>query len=103
MPRRPDVARHRLWQQRFQRFARSGLKVAAFCEREGISQPSFYAWRRRLRAGVPGPRFVPVRVTPATAAPVELLLPSGCIVRLLPGCELAWVRGLLDLLGVPSC
>ena len=27
----------------------SGLSVRAFCEREGVSEPSFYAWRKRLR------------------------------------------------------
>jgi transposase-like protein len=26
----------------------SGLSVAAYCRREGISQPSFFLWRRRF-------------------------------------------------------
>src|SRR5262249_51653247 len=103
MPRTADSATHHLWHQRLQRFARSGLSITAFCEREGISPPSFYAWRRRLRHGLPAPRFLPVRVAPQPTAPVELLLPSGCVLRLTPGCDLAWIRDLLDLLGVPSC
>ena|SRR5262245_57430993 len=100
MPRSADAATHRLWHERLERFARSGLNIAAFCQREGVSQPSFYAWRR-LRDE--SPRFLPVRVIPPSALPVELLLPSGCVLRLSPVCELAWVRDLLEVLEVSSC
>src|SRR5262245_7241702 len=47
--RRPDPAREDLWRQRLQRFERSGLSAVTFCAQEGVSAPSFYAWRRRLR------------------------------------------------------
>jgi transposase len=106
--RRPDPATHRRWRQRLDCFRTSGLTVADFCERERISTASFYSWRRRLQAGpaptddVPG--FVPVRlVTPPASAPVELLLPSGIVVRLSPDTDLAWLRQLLPVLGVAPC
>jgi transposase len=103
--RHPDPALHTLWQQRLLRFERSGLSVSAFCDREGFSTPSFYAWRRRLRIDPPAvsdaPRFLPVRVL--AAAPVELVLPSGAVLRLTPGCDLAFVRSLVDSLGGASC
>ena len=107
--RRPDPATPRLWQQRLDRFRKSGLAVAHFCEREGISTASFYAWRRRLQADAApsagdDPRLVPVRlVTPPPSAPVELLLPSGVIVRLSSDTDPAWLRHLLPLLGVVPC
>ena len=107
--RRPDPATHRLWQQRLARFRKSGLAVADFCEREGASAASFYARRRRLRADTAPntadePRLVPVRlVTPPPSAPVELLLPSGCVLRLSPDTDLTWLRQLLPLLGVVPC
>jgi hypothetical protein len=107
--RRPDPATHRLWQQRLDRFRKSGLAVADFCECEGISAASFYAWRRRLRADTAPktadePRLVPVRlITPPPSAPVELLLPSGCVLRLSPDTDLTWLRQLLPLLGVLPC
>ena len=106
--RRPDPAAHHLWQQRLERFRKSGLTVLAFCDRERISPASFYVWRRRLRHDpappADAPRLVPVRlVTAPPSAPVELLLPSGCVLRLSPDCDLAWLRQLLPLLGVGPC
>ena len=66
------------WRKRLARFARSGTSVVQFCEDEGISAPTFYAWRKRL-AGPGGTRvpavdasdglgqqhglFAPLRVT----------------------------------------
>jgi hypothetical protein len=47
--RRPDPALHTLWQQRLRRFEQSGLSALAFCTEHGLSLPSFYAWKRRLR------------------------------------------------------
>jgi hypothetical protein len=104
MPRHPAPTAAERWRQRFHHFTRSGLTVAAFCAREGISTASFHAWKRRLRDGAAAPRFVPVHVAePTRGAPVELLLPSGCVLRLAPGCDPAWLRQLLDLLGVRPC
>jgi hypothetical protein len=37
------------WQERFARFDRSGTSIAQFCYDEGVSTPSFYIWRRKLR------------------------------------------------------
>ena len=107
--RRPDPSTRRLWQQRLERFRHSGLTIPAFCDREGISTASFYAWRRRLQhdstpPATDAPRLVPVRlVTPPPGAPVELLLPSGAVLRLSPDTDLDWLRQLLPLLGVAPC
>ena len=103
--RRPDPALRALWQQRLTRFARSGLAAAAFCAQHNLSLPSFYAWRRRLRptaSTAEAPRLLPVQLL-AASAPVELLLPGGLTLRLAPGCDLAFVRVLVGVLGTPSC
>ena len=40
--------RQELWRDRMERYSRSDLTVARFCQRENISVPSFYNWKRRL-------------------------------------------------------
>ena len=113
-PPRSRAATRQTWVERLSRFPDSGLSPAQFCSQEGISLPSFYAWKRRLAAealdpppaapapGDPGPRLLPVRL-PAPAAPLELVLPSGAVLRIPPGCELAWVRSLVEALGGGPC
>jgi transposase len=100
-----------VWLERLARFPDSGLTPAQFCALEAISLPSFYAWRRRLAAEAAAgpdaavdqqPRFLPVRLQPPAAA-VELVLPTGAVLRLPPGCDLAWVRSLVAALGGASC
>jgi transposase len=112
--RRPNSALQDLWRQRLQRFERSGLSAVAFCAKEGVSTPAFYSWRRRLRqppaeqAARPvhppdaDARLVPVRLLPA-AAPVELLLRGGGVLRLAPGCDLDFGRLLVATLGDLPC
>lgn len=101
--RRPDPVLEDLWRQRLRRFERSGLSAVAFCAEEGVSAPSFYAWRRRLRpAAEPAARLVPVRLLPA-APPVEVVLPGGLVLRLTPGCDLDFVRSLVAALGDGPC
>jgi hypothetical protein len=104
--RRPDPTVREQWQQRLDRFEQSGLSAAAFCSAEGLALPSFYSWRRRLRPATQAApaelAFVPVRLS-APAAPVEVALPSGAVLRLSPGCDLAFVRSLVDALGGQTC
>ena len=37
------------WRDMLNRQSRSGLSVREFCAKAGVSQPSFYAWRRKFR------------------------------------------------------
>jgi hypothetical protein len=45
----PSVREFLEWQERVARFQRSGSSIAQFCYDEGVSTPSFYVWRRKLR------------------------------------------------------
>lgn len=94
MARRGDGRTERIWRERLKRYRRCGLTVAAFCEREGVSTASFYAWKRRLggrsSSGQPRsdeapeepPLFVPVSVKPTASTDVRIELPGGAVVRL---------------------
>lgn len=105
----------RRWRGIIDRQAESGLSVAAFCRRWRISQPSFYAWRRRLREaatftevrlswdGVPDRSTGQVGSAGATGsvgtadsavAALELVLPSGSTIVVRPGFDR---RTLLEL------
>ncbi|HEX4610992.1 MAG TPA: hypothetical protein VH092_22570 [Urbifossiella sp.] len=87
-PRRDPAVTRRQWVERLDRFHRSGQTVAQFCAAEGVSEPSFYVWKRTLAAGAeparpsaPAPNLVPIRITPSPAAQIELALLSGTVVR----------------------
>jgi transposase-like protein len=64
---------------------RSGLSVARFASERGLGAERLRRWRRRLKAGAgkkaEAPRFTEVTLRPATGAPIEVVLPDGCVVR----------------------
>jgi transposase len=107
--RRDPAATRRRWVERMGRFATSSLTVAEFCAAEGVSVPAFYQWKRVLAAGdtplSPGtpPTFVPVRIAPTNAPGVELVLPSGAILRFPPGTDPATIAAVVRHLGGESC
>ena len=90
------------------RFHSSTATVAEFCAAEGVSVPAFYQWKRVLAAGdtplSPGtvPAFVPVRIAPASAA-VELVLPSGAVLRFPAGADPVTIAAVVRHLGGDPC
>jgi len=91
MARGMDPAKVAQWTARLARFQDAGQTVPKFCEKEGVSPPSFYQWRRKLAAmqqekGTTGTRssrrsksdsaFQEVEVLPATSA-VTIRFPGG--------------------------
>jgi hypothetical protein len=103
-PSRSREATRQLWRERLDRFSTSGLCVVAFCQAEGVCSHSFYYWKRLLTAPVPtdAPRLLPVTVQPTCAA-IEVILPTGTVVRLQGGCDLDFLRSLVSVLGGPPC
>lgn len=51
MSRGSNPTKVRQWSDRLERFAESGQTVAQFCQAEGVSQPSFYQWKKKLGTG----------------------------------------------------
>lgn len=90
------------WRELLERFSGSGLSVPAFCEREAISEGSFYRWRAILQRGSANQRQQPIvtakRTSTAAAPFVDLgtLTPGSSRVELrldLGGVLLQLVRG----------
>lgn len=117
-----DVAKERTWRRHVAGWRRSGLSVRAYCAIEGLSEASFYAWRRTLaeRDGHQAPpakqrsrtesvpAFVPVRMVsePAPSTPagsVDVLLTNGRVLRLGADFDPHVVRQVLALLEEPTC
>ena len=104
-----DPKLERRWRDLIARWERSDLTVRDFCSAHRVSEPSFYAWRRELaardRARPPAPAaaptFVPVRVAPP--AVVEVVLPTGVVVRVPAGADPAAVARLVAALGAGPC
>jgi hypothetical protein len=115
-----DRGKERFWRRLLRRWRGSGRTVRGFCAEQGVSEPTFYAWRRtiatrdqeagpqqpaRLRTGAPRgrgrPAFVPVQVRPTTA--LEVVLGGGRLVRVPAGFDPATLRQLLAVLEEPPC
>jgi len=92
--------REQFWRRIVSGHARSGMSVVAWCGEQGVSAPSFYAWRQRLAQ--PRPRLLPVEIIPSEASEntsvLEIELPNHVKVRALSGCDLELLRQVLRML-----
>jgi transposase len=102
--KRRDPAREKFWRRTVRDQQRSGLSVRDFCLRQGLKDWTFRWWRQELARRdqassvttsgeriEAAPAFLPVRVvdlevdlevvSPRPAPPIEILLPTGMIVR----------------------
>ena len=126
MSQRQGMERRAYWEEVIQRQASSGLSVLAFCREHGVTEGSFYYWRRKL-AATPVPakagrkearlrpgrsvdkmttKFVPVDIpasSGATRASCEVVLPDGCRLIVPTQCDAGWLREMLSVLGDWRC
>ena len=75
-----SIERETFWREQVQRQAASGTSVRQFCETAGLSEASFYAWRRELQrrdAARTTPAFVPVTIAPLARGEIILELQGG--------------------------
>lgn len=110
MARKLDQKLRATWRKRLERQRQSGLTVAEFCQREGVSTANLYVWKRRLqtrqsprtktvvprrKAGsprrrqgkssvtVPSAAFVQLPLSASAGSPwIEVVLAEGTVVRL---------------------
>jgi transposase len=90
------------WAERIAAQQRSGISVKQFCKEQGLTEYSFYAWRKRLRESGPV-RFALVersaRRQERTMEPVlEVVLATGERLRISTGVDIATLRTVLDVL-----
>ena len=79
-----SLSRRDLWTERMARYRTSSLTVKEFCAAEGVSQPSFYQWKKRLtedRSAAPS-TFVPISLDAALSTSATMRLPGGAEIEL---------------------
>jgi len=108
--KRSGADRERFWRELIERQQQSGQSIRAFCDEEGVSEPSFFSWRKRLRLanGQPQPRFVPVQLVPEGGGlrdfpPIEVVLNSGQCVRIPAGFDPRALDSVLSVLEGRPC
>ena len=92
------MERRELWRARIAQQEKSDASIRAFCREEGLSEPAFYAWRKRLRSENQPVRFALVETKPVAerVAAIELMLASGD--RLCVPADAATLRLVLSVL-----
>ena len=124
--KRRDPAREKLWRRTIREQQRSGLSVRDFCRRAGLKDGAFRWWRQELarrdretsaasrgehqdESTESAPAFLSVRVTdleaisPRQASPIEILLPTGPIVRVPSGFDPSTLGRVLAVLEGRPC
>ena len=92
MARRRGTERE--WRERLERWDGFTGTVAAFSE--SVSSKAFYVWRKRLRGGQAKQDVDFVEVTrPSFDAVVEVVAPSGTVVRLLGAFDAGVLRSVV--------
>ena len=83
--------RRRFWQMVIETWRDSGMPVSKFCKAEGLSEGTFYNWRKKLSGrrlqpnehADPSPSaFIEVAMPKSDHAPLELVLSSGHTLRI---------------------
>jgi hypothetical protein len=98
-----DSTRKKRWVDLIRQQGQSKLSMTAFCPEHGVSDQSFYNWRKRLPGNGPV-RFALVDAkAPVTkdSLPVELILASGDCLRIATGADAATLRTVLNFLREP--
>ena len=99
---RPANSKADQWAERIAAQQRGGISVKQFCKEQGLTEYSFYAWRKRLQQTGPV-RFAlvdrnPRRQEGAAEAALEVVLATGARLRISAGVDAATLRTVLDVL-----
>jgi Transposase len=99
-PEHKAMSKSDQWRDRLAEQQRSGLSVKQFCQQQGLTEYSFYAWRKRLRnAGQVRFALVDREAQQVSAEfGLELALANGDRLRIGAGVDAKTLRTVLELL-----
>lgn len=93
MEQKSDTDQQQFWRMAIETWQASGLSVRQFCKQEGLAEPSFYIWRKKLagddserdnqdKAESSSSAFIEVAMPRGNPTAIELLLASGNTLRI---------------------
>ena len=92
-----DSDQQLFWQMVLETFKSSGLSVRQFCQKEGLSEASFYTWRKKLtksdglaedqQKDVNSSAFIEVAMSKNKPIALELVFTSGNTLRISTGAD----------------
>jgi len=97
-----DGDQEQFWRMAIETWQASGMSVRQFCKQEGLPEPAFYSWRKRLTGGDTESEdqdtspFIEVAMPRGNPASVELLLTSGNTLRIPAGVDSATLNTILS-------
>ena len=103
-----DTDQRQFWQMAVETFKSSGLSIRQFCEKEGLSEASFYAWRKKMTpdgkcedikpdSGQIEP-FIRVSMPSESASTLEFVLLSGNTLRIGSGADRQTLNDVITVL-----
>lgn len=81
----------------------SGLSLGAFAAREGLVPERLYSWRRRLGGTQPSSPVEFVEIAASPSRQVEVVFPSGVVLRVAEAIDPSVLRRLIDALDRRGC
>jgi len=100
-----DTDQQQFWQMAIETWRSSGLSIRNFCKQEGLSEPAFYSWRKRLtksqkadQEGSPPEPFIQVSLPKEKAGSFELAFASGHTLRISSDVDSQVLAGVLSAL-----
>ena len=96
------------WQMAIEIWQASGMSVSKFCEAEGLSESSFYIWRKKLaqvdnaetdkQKKLSPSAFIEVAIPEDNPAALELILSSGNTLRISSGADSTTLNDVISVL-----
>ena len=96
------------WQMVIETWRDSGISVSKFCKAEGLSEGSFYNWRKKLAKGNKfeaakqreriSSAFIEVSIPSEKSGGLELVLASGNTLRISSGADKNTLTGVISVL-----
>jgi len=101
-----DGDQEQFWRMAIETWQASGLSVRQFCISEGLSEQSFYTWRKKLTGGdteqnsqdkPEASAFIEVAIPRSNSVVMEFLFTSGNTLRIPVGVDAATLNTIISV------